>query len=147
MQVEKSFLVNAYMRYGEIQGYSNGILSYLEKNSIRPLKGQMLLVGRALSDLSIGDKLFTPNRTQIDIYSFHLYGKILDSVSAGYTCVMICSAVNEELREYKTQKLYPLYCCVQNIIAVQMYRYTLELVNLASATAILKRGKNNGIKV
>jgi hypothetical protein len=97
MQVEKSFLVNAYMRYGEIQGYSNGILSYLEKNSIRPLKGQMLLVGRALSDLSIGDKLFTPNRTQIDIYSFHLYGKILDSVSAGYTCVMICSVVNEEL--------------------------------------------------
>lgn len=97
MQVKKSFIVNAYMRYGEIQGYSNGILSYVEKNSIRPLKGQMLLFGRVLSNLSIGDKLFTPHRTQINIYGFHLYGKILDSVSAGCTCVMICSAVNEEL--------------------------------------------------
>ena len=95
--MEKSFIVNAYMRHGEIQGYSKGILSYLEKNSIRPLKGQMLLFGRALSDLSIGDKLFTPNRTRIDIYRFHLYGKILDSVSTGCTCVIICPDVNEEL--------------------------------------------------
>lgn len=57
----------------------------------------MLLFGRVLSDLSIGDKLFTPNRTQINIYGFHLYEKILDSVSAGCTCVVICSTVNGEL--------------------------------------------------
>lgn len=67
----------------------------MEKNNISIEKNQMLLFGRVLTDLYIGDLLLTPKGNRIKIDGFHLYGNRLDFVSAGCTCIIICDAVTE----------------------------------------------------
>lgn len=95
--MENVFLVDACVKKEELQGYSGGIQNYLERNDIRMGTDQMLLIGRALTDFDIENILFTPNGNPISIYGFHLYGHLVDFISEGCTCVMICSVAKEEL--------------------------------------------------
>lgn len=106
IRMKNAFILNAYGRAEKIQGYCSGILNYLEKNNISIEKNQMLLFGRALTDLYIGDILLTPKGNQIKIDGFHLYGNRLDFVSIGCTCIIICDAVTEVFTVHTILKLF-----------------------------------------
>lgn len=104
--MENAFYIDAYMKNGELHGdkyikngelHTKGVQKYLKQNDINVKPNRMLLVGRALTDFTIDDVLFTKGNNPIYIYKFHLYGHETDFISAGCTCAIICSFVNDEL--------------------------------------------------
>lgn len=73
---------------------SESFWNYIDRYNLPTDK--TLISGRALEDFTVNDVLFTENNTPLYIEGFHLYGHELDFISAGCTCVIICSPV-----EYK----------------------------------------------
>lgn len=87
---------DAYMKNKELRGCSDGVQEYLERSTIHMDESQMMLIGRTPMDFDIEDTLFTPKDNPIHIYGFHLYGHFVDFISAGCTCGIICSTVDEK---------------------------------------------------
>lgn len=94
----EAFQINACMKNGRFEPLTKGFNAaeqYLAEHQLVPAEQQMLLIGRALTDLSADDVLYTSDGHMIQIHWFHLYGKQSHAVGACQLCVMACSVTDE----------------------------------------------------
>lgn len=103
--IKDAFSVACYMtdnKFISSECYESS-LNYIERYSLP--KNKTLLIGRAWEDFTINDILFTKSNTPVYIEGFHLYGHELDFISAGCTCVIICTKNEYKFTEDEILKI------------------------------------------
>ncbi len=88
--MKEAFQIIAYLKDDIL--YSNIPINKETLNTIQIDKNQMLLIGRALTDFSSMDKLYTIFGDSITPLYFYLYGHKTDFISHGCTCT-ICTPI------------------------------------------------------